>query len=550
MRIEKTPDFQRIASLPIKVWDPEMIAKAQEYWTDTFRRPSGIQTLKPIQAIALSELKKTGGLFANIQVGSGKTLISFFAPEAVGSRRPMLLLPGGLLGDPSLGTRGKTENDLEEASINWKVPNYLRMESYNRLSLESHENMLFDYLPDLIICDEAHHLSNTKNAATKRIQRYISAYPETKLVFMSGTISKRNIDDFIHMMFWALKSGAPVPYYRDERILWGKALDGEDVYRRPDASAIASLKPSNRETDPLRAARIGFQYRLASTWGVVITDDAPVNPRVRIRERSVRLPAEPMRWLQHLTDSWEMPDGRECMDAVEVWRHAREISLGFFYRWNPQPPKSWLDPRRDWAKYVRSILTSANCPYDTEKQVRSISRELPVLRAWEEVKKTFKPHVELVWIDPFAVSEIDQWRRSNSSHGIIWCEHSEFARQASDSLGLNYFGAKGLNASGELIDRQSGDQTVMASIRANKEGRNLQKFYHNFIVSCPPTGRDLEQLLGRTDRPGQKRQEVYFDFFISSEYLRRGIESALNDARYTEDTLGQAQKMLTPHYTK
>jgi hypothetical protein len=47
-----------------------------------------------------------------------------------------------------------------------------------------------------------------------------------------------------------------------------------------------------------------------------------------------------------LRSQWETPDGWPISEPAIRNQHARELGLGFFYRWNPRPPDEWLDARR------------------------------------------------------------------------------------------------------------------------------------------------------------------------------------------------------------
>jgi hypothetical protein len=215
--IVNTPEVQRIRSLPRRTWEDADLARLAAELTAKYRTPHGRQTLRPVQALALHDIGKAGGLFGPIRVGGGKTLISFLAPLVLDSRAPMLLLPAALI--------GKTERDLRALSEHWQIPRNIRMLSYEMLGRVQAANAFSVYPPDLIVADEAHRLKNRRAGVTRRVVRYMREHPKTAFVAISGTILSRSIRDFAHILKWCLPHGAPVPCTDGEVEEWGDALD-------------------------------------------------------------------------------------------------------------------------------------------------------------------------------------------------------------------------------------------------------------------------------------------------------------------------------------
>jgi len=79
---------------------------------------------------------------------------------------------------------------------------------------------------------------------------------------------------------------------------------------------------------------------------------------------------------------------------------------------------------------------------------------------------------------------------------------------------------------------------------ANSEGRNLQQWNKSLVISCQPSGKLFEQLLGRTHREGQEADEVSYEVMFACKEQMDGFYQALADARYLQDTLGSPQKLL------
>ncbi len=162
--VVRTPEWHRIRALPRREWSDA--TAAVDYWTSRFALRSDVR-LRPIQAIALSEIHHCGGLLGPIKVGHGKTLISLLAPAVVGSVRPVLLLPAHLL--------QKTEIDMADLSKSWRIPTNLRPISYQALGRESMATWLMQWRPDGIFADEVHRLKNPDAAVTKRVTRFTLA---------------------------------------------------------------------------------------------------------------------------------------------------------------------------------------------------------------------------------------------------------------------------------------------------------------------------------------------------------------------------------------
>ena len=110
-----------------------------------------------------------------------------------------------------------------------------------------------------------------------------------------------------------------------------------------------------------------------------------------------------------------------------------------------------------------------------------------------------------------------------------------FGEALGKQTGLKFYGA------GTHLEQESGP--VIASISAHSEGRNLQKWHQNLVISCPPSGATWEQLIGRTHRDGQLAQKVTFDILLACDEQEKGFKQAILDARYIEDMTGQPQKL-------
>jgi hypothetical protein len=482
--------------------------------------------------------------------------------------------------------------------------------TYEKLGRDSGKDALFSRRPDMLICDEVHKLRNRQASCTRRVERYMLANPETVFCGMSGTITKRSIRDYWHLLRWALRDGMPLPRTEAEMERWAEALDERkvDVLSRRDPGALMQLctEEEREKTKPQRTAplgrtsqmptffgnlgeklnivRQGYQRRLRETPGVISSSDKNLDCSLIIKRQGFD-PGEKVReHLEVLRGSGDTPpmtpNGDLLTTPVEVWRHAREIACGFYYRWEPNPPQEWRDARRTWNWIVRQILTppqfrdkkqliqerglqAAGLHNDGAmyEQYRELHLDSPMqvalavttgrildpyivssYRRWEEVRPTYKINVVAEWVSDSTLVFCEQWVQEHK-RGLIWTEHRAFGEALAARLKTGFCSNGGVDANGRTIEDYAG-ATVVASVAANKEGRNLQAWNKNLIVTAPPTGSLHEQLMGRTHRMGQLEDTVYVDWLAACDEQDQGFQQLLADARYIQDTTGQTQKLL------
>ena len=512
--VRRTPEFERIKNLPRRKWEDENLSPRESR--------DGKMSLWPAQAAALYECGLFGGAFCPIGVGQGKALISLLAPVIMQALRPVLFVPAQL--------REQTlTHVIPEMKKHWRLHPGLRVIGYSELSLEKNKDMLVTLNPDLIILDECHMAKNRSAGRTRRLVRWFREHPETKCVAMSGTISKRSLKDFAHIIDWCLGPLAPLPRRWPELQEWALAIDeGIEDEARYAPGVLGEFCNTGENV------RQGYCRRLTETPGVIATKESAVDASIQItRFPGLAIPEPVGRVMDHVRRSWETPDGDPILQAVDLWRHMRELALGFWYRWEPAPPKRWLDARRVWKQYVREVLKHNRRGLDTELQVWKDCDDLPERRAWDEVKDEYHINTVPEWISDFALRAVDRWSQEG---GIIWVEHTAVG-EALHGRGLSYFGA------GDDAILMTTAPAIVASIGAHSTGKNLQRYSRNLVVSPMTSGLTWEQMMGRTHRAGQLADTVTFDVFLHCEELEASFERARSDARYQEETFGNRQKL-------
>ena len=393
-----------------------------------------------------------------------------------------------------------------------------------------------------IVVHNCHRLKSKNAGRTRRVMRYFQDHPETECVAMSGTISSRSIKDYAHIVEWCLKGGAPVPLRWQELTEWADCID-EKV---PEDRRVApgALKKWYGEGEN---ARQGYRRRLVETPGVIASSEGALGTSLRVvKFDGLDIPHKVTSEIERMWSTWETPNGDIITEPIELWRHTRELALGFYYRWDPPAPREWLDARRAWKGEVREHLKYSK-EHDTELQVWNYAQRAYGAQAndlteawveWSRIKGTFTPNPVAEWLSDFALKACGRWlnERKAGDAGIVWTEHRVFGKRLIE-YGWNYFGA----GDSSILDTQA--PGIVASIAAHGEGKNLERYSKNLVVSPPTSGKVWEQMLGRTHRPGQEADEVTCEVFLDVEACRESFNQARRDARYLEDSLGNVQKL-------
>lgn len=555
--------MSRILNLPKRVWSDDAGPDLVREMTDLCRTPNGAMSLRPAQAIVLLEAATYGGVMAAIRTGGGKTILSGLLPFVLDSVRPLLLVPAKL--------RTKTRLEFQKLRLHWKIAKDIRIESYEKLGLEKHKDLLTDYEPDLVICDEAHMLKHVEDSArARRLARHMKYFPKTKLCAMTATMGE--IDEFAHILHWCLREGAPVPKEPEQIQVWAGVLNAKvaDQDRGDPEELVPHLGPK-----ALDAPRSAFRDRLVHTPGVVVSVDTFNGCGLIVKPRYVEPAPEIENAFTDLRLAWSMPDGWDLADAqFEVWHSARQLGLGYYYMHDPRPPVLYRDVRRRYCKFVRLVLENSE-QYDTELQVRTalesgrlraplyspsdnVPQEdvdaadvlgLDVYQAWQKIQPTHVFERYPVWLSEKVVESAIAWGRAatEGTGGIIWVDSVAFANKLVERTGWPYFRNLGRDQNGRFIesDRVRSTETVIASIESNKEGRNLQaKWFRNLIVDPPNTGDDWEQLVSRTHRDGQPRANVFVDYMITCYEYYNSPYAALHQNECDHQSTGQNFRLL------
>lgn len=523
-------------------------------------------SLKLVQAQALLEAPRAGGLVAPIGVGHGKTLIDLLLPWVMDSKVAVLLIPANL-------RTQLLERDWPYYGGHWKLPNLaggqwfvagrpvLHVLTYNKLSRPESSDLLKRIDADLYICDEGHNLKDPTSARTIRFLRDFEESRKVgrrrRLCVQTGTFAARSIKDGWHLSKEALGEGSPFPMFHKIAEEWSTALDPLEMIAQPGALG--------RLCAPGEAVRDGFRRRRNDTLGVVSTHEATLGTSLIIRKREPG--PVPDAIFQHIEQAHAgvRPDGEEFVEQLQMTACARQLCAGFFHRWRyprGEPEElilKWFARRQAFNREMREKLKHPREHLDSpgllmKAAIRAYAEpaydgdrptwKAPAWPEWHEIHDQVRPVTEAVWIDDFMIRDAAQWARENV--GIVWVEFPELGEKIARAAKVPWFGG-GDEASATIIT-EKGDRSIVASIRAHGTGKNLQMFSRNYVATPPADGATWEQLIGRTHRPGQLADEVEVEVAQHTQDYRDAFAKARSYARFMQETDGQPQKLLLANY--
>lgn len=544
-------DFDRITALPRKAPpDPDLATR----YTERLKRPEGTMALKPLQALALDEAAKCGGLIGPIAAGAGKTLVALLLPVVLEARRTVVFVPSGLR-DQIL------HRHYPAYAAHWHLPPLVGPEAtegltvigYSELSGRKSGVVLDVIRPDLIVCDEAHSVAKTTAARTKRFFRYFKAHPSTRLCALSGTLLCKSIKEPARLAHLALGTNSPWPIEWRTLEEWSRVLDPAKPELEPPASAKGVLARWG-EGD----SRDLFRQRVTATPGVVSSGEREVGTTLSLYERAVKLPKDVAAALEAQRQTWTTPWGDVITDSLGYYRFARQLACGLNYRrtWPLGEPEElrteWLTAKSEWAKEVRAFLLhrsreGMDSPELLAQAAASGRRSSAAWDRWAAVRHQAKPSTEVVWLSDFLIKDAVEW---GQTPGLIWYEHAALGEAIAKAGGFEHFGP-GKEADGRLAEYLAGrvPRTAVMSLERATGTDGLQLFMSRSLVTTPmANGKEWEQLLARTHRVGQTADEVECFVYRHTPELVAAVESARAEAVFAQQVTGLVQRLTYCNY--
>lgn len=538
--VGNTPDLERVLALPRRAEaTPDEVAA----WSAALNTQG--RQLFPKQVEALREIYYWRGLAGPMRVGSGKTLVSLLAPTVLGipGSEALLVVPGKKLQD-------KTRAEFAAyAAQGWRVT-LPELISYQKIS---HANFTDAALLAacsrlrLLILDEAHKARDRGSACTRKLRRAIETLRPIVAV-LSGTLITDQLEDYHHLLVWALGARAPVPLHWADAEVWAKALDRDVGLLERHALGALERLPG------------GFHEHLRGSAGVVATPGSDCEATIEIRRWRPELPKILVDALAYVESTKARPDG-EPLDEWDLPDYLCQIAGGgFYYVWDPLPPDWWLAPRRGWNMYKSAIVT----PKDPADQIDGLDSPLQLVRAldrckrhgpgpwappawqegcellamWRAVDKRFVPNPVPVWLDDSPLRQAAQAEPGT----LIWTRHVA-AGQRLAQLGVPYYGA------GSNPESAPHGTTIALSVSAHGTGFNLQHGWSRNRVISPMASAELwEQLVGRTHRQGQRAPIVHVEVPDSIDYHRDVLSRVMSRTRAVSKFSGFDYKLLAARW--
>jgi len=554
-----------------------------------YRKRGSALALWDVQREALWHIQAAQGAVVAIGVGHGKTYIGLLAGAVLDADVVIVLCPPATL--------GQMTEALAQIDNEFVIPP-THLLSYGRYSRRDGEREFMALVGDdparrvLVVADEAHCLKNRTAARTKRFLRFFRSRPSAKLVAMSGTMTTRSLADFAHLAEIALGERSPLPRSQRQLKIWCRVFDaqrarGRHEAHRPVAGVVwmafaplwskihGSHNPLDvRDVQKRRTMmREALASRLKHSAGMVITEQSSVGASLVLDRLPVTIPASISATLASL-ETVTTPNQRAVVvgagistarplpDAavpLERWRLAHQLSKGFYYRWawpGGKVDTQWLEARTAWGRVVGQELDRhAAAGYDSPLLVASrVSREAALgasqpkhvaWRAWAAVRERPAPPTECVWLDLFLIEAVERWAASRKERVLVWYADVAVADKLSER------GLTVLRGGDEVIHAVNDEsiRVLCLSAHAHATGLNLQAFGAQALLGLAGGARGIEQLLGRTHRAGQARDEVWAWLPLHTDALRDSWRKLTDDARYIEQATGARQKVCYAVYT-
>jgi len=522
-----TTEMQRVLGLPQRTattWEPPRQPV----------QPAEPLQLRPVQAEALGEIHAVGAGLISAGVGHGKTLIGILAGAALGVDRTVYLCPPACV--------EQVEATVQRAAENWVFPPVFVV-PWSRLSMQVGDDWLEAAAGNgtfALVCDEAHVLRSATTGRTQRLLRFRKANVQrSRVVLMSGTLTRRNLLDLVDVAWVALGKRSPVPTGST-----GAALASyiEDPQWGRGAGEAAALRKWAGCTDVVEA----LGKRIRSAPGVVTTVSQSVEipiyvvPMVGARAPSTVV-KELLKKTEEVAATFRVPDGDDLVSPADVARVSRQLALGYhlIWTWRGDPDREWIEARRAWSALARQACMSGqfltegdfyqHCSlgFFESAKAEAVWREWAACKADPDRAPVPKP----VWHTHHIVRGlVDSAKQQRNC--LIWYDETAVVPL------LREWGVQCPEPGEVPCTRISA-----VSVRAHGTGLDLQSWSRNVMMTVPSASAVWEQILGRTHRPGQTADEVVVWRPAWAPSFNAAWSAAKKSATYVRLVTGQPQKL-------
>ncbi len=612
----KERELTRITQIPINKPLSEELHK--KFSKATLLSTSDIELL-PVQSEAIKAYLVNGGLFGYIKVGGGKALISFacaFAGYRKGLRKIILLIP------PKL-TQQTVEKVVpwlrRQMAVNLPIhviagvkdrkkrlkvsqeKSGIFIVAWSQLSIADTDELIQNISPELIIADEAHNLSNKTSSRYKRINRWMVEHPETEFVALSGTMGKKSLMDYYHLMRWSLKDNAPMPDTEKECGNWAGIIDttfSEFTPSRILDPLVNWAKRNGQDVDrDIAGYRKAYNYRLVTASGVVFAvGEDDLGASITFINEEVNVPsdyegmAELNRLRSQLHDMDTSPDGDIIDFAIHKFRYDFELTAGF-YNSLTWPEVDILAKRKEISKSdAKELLERSQDYHRASQDYHRVCRkwlqdcaceglDTPLLlgnsmlhhgpekvgddlyNAWitrrnfdfeGRIDRDSKP----VRVCDYKIYAVLRWVQNLPKRRggvIIWYQRNDIGRWCFEILqrhGVDVVLCDATKKGSEAMnnDRYHKNKVMIASITAYKEGINAQQVEYQYFLQPPREAHYWEQSIGRNHRTGTPYDELTYTTNFTSKFDHTMFSAVLCDALFQHQA-GSPHKLIYGNYT-
>lgn len=484
--------------------------------------------------------------------------------------------------------------------------------SYHTLSSKDATDILEHIKPSCIICDEAQNVAGTKDSArAKRFRGYVNQH-QPEIVPLSGTMTRKSVMEYFFLSKAALGNNNFLPNSTHMAEEWSAVLDSSapsmGQFRndlRPRPGPISHLTdwcaehfPDTELPPNLVGFRRAFAQRMVTAPGVICsTEEDAVGAGLVFSNNRCEGMEDRQGWprlqehLDILINDFQTPSGEELTCAMNVWGYRYQMeATGFYYDLYWRDVDKMAELRKISMPEAEDILERSKEYHEKHKKYQAALRywlknssrpklDTPALvglnmrnhgsdyvgndlyTSWTTWKNAAFEGMEVRQSRPVRVCDFkvrcvaDDVLANKKDGGIVWYTHSEMGFWAMDELrarGLDPIHCPRGDWSNKLLadSAKLKGKIIVASTTAHGTGKDLQHGFHkNYYMQTPISAAVLEQNLGRTHRPGQKRGEVVSMFYLSTDFDTAHFNVLLNDTAYMQQTTTQKQKLLIGSYT-
>ena len=444
--------------------------------------------------------------------------------------------------------------------------------------------------PSALIFDEAHSIKDRTSARTIRVMDYIEQ-ANPNVIAMSGTMATKSVLEVHHIASACLGEKSPYPSIYSRCADWASVMDAN---AQPSNAMIGSLADlhgwgvSNFPEDYSKdrhlsqaSLRKAAKLRMLSAPGVV---GSGTDSESDVKLILLNTPADTNRpgWgaLQKLIDGVKdnlTPNGDAIEDVLAKNRWLSQLTAGF-YKELLWPSLAWIAANREGDPvrilYRSKIYHDAENAYNKEISAHIQDTKTPGLETkfligghfssregpgelpghlydqWSELQHLdWEGRVVRVGhpvrVCDYKVHAVATWLSAQES-GIAWFWNQEIGRWISELVPEATLCGAGATAHREIV--KPSNKKVIASIKAHHVAKNLQHHHNQIVTQFPRTAAVGEQLVGRTDRYGQKAKELVVHTVDTTEFDKLSRAAFLNDALFAHQFMPGTQKAITATY--